>query len=1068
MRYRLFPIFLYMVIISCKTDQNTRQNIQVCFVPDRSIELEFINQIQTDELSLFDFHYLYNGGGVGIADFNNDGFEDIFLGGNQRTSILYQGNEKLEFKDITIPSGVETNDWINGISILDLNHDGKKDIYLSVGGPKCDDQNCRNLLFINTSTTDKIQFEERSQLYGLDIALYSQQALFFDADGDGDLDMYQVQNYVDPLSKNYPKPKQYFSDKSKDIFLLNMEQESGKTSFVDASKKWGVDATGFGLGVALTDFNADGYPDIYVANDFISDDLLYQNVNGERFKEVSKQVLKHTSYNSMGVDIADFNNDQKDDILVVDMLPYNNDRQKTMLGSMNFDKFLLGRQESYNDQYIRNTLQINSGKIDTTQLAFIDIAPFQAVHETDWSWSPLIADFDNDGDQDIYISNGYGKNITDLDFVNYTSNVSGIGDEQEIVSKIKENINALAAVELSNHFFVQNENGKLDNVFNFKNTITNGVAYGDLDNDGDLDLVQNNINSKANILINETNENYLKVSLNFKEPNLDGIGSKITVHTKDNKTYQRTLSPVRSYLSSMSYNTIIGLGKDSVIQIEIQWPNREISRMDTLISNAHLHIRYDQSRPEQIIDPVQMATLLSKETLFENSKPTKHPHDFTIQPLLFKSCSYPGLITKAHHNGLELLLANTAEKLVSYGLRSKEQIDITDIRGYIVTDIISFTSKQNNEYICVSASSNIVDKKSKLILLEKSQTGYTERQTISLNKNIYKFAQSNSDFWLYTTPDASNYPLVNGSSLFKIRLEEDELALQEQNIHCPYGIQDIVFVDLDNDNQEELICLGNWSAPKIYRSTSTGLLQVNSSSLDTLSGLWETAHYSDLDQDGDYDLLLGNIGMNNRLHVNTMQPLKIVTNDIDNNGRIDPIMSFPNRYNKKDYSYASRDDLTKKIPKIKKTFQEYNTFAKAEYSDILKTLGNKATIEEVNTLASVVLQNNGNFNFEVVSLPDEVQYSNVNAFFTNDINMDGKEDLFVLQNCDNIEVHNGALDGSNGLIYLNQGNMQFEKLSAEKSGFHVYEPLQSITEIDNTYLVSSSKAIYAFKRTKGE
>ena len=340
-KYSLLLI-LFSLIVACQLESLSKNQPSSCF--NKSVELPFTNKISEDSLSVFDYHYLYNGGGVGIADFNNDGLKDIFLGGNLVSSSLLLSEGNMEFKNITASSGITTKEWVNGVCIVDINHDGKMDIYLSIGGPNCKTEKCSNLLFINETKENKVIFSEQSKKYNLDINQYSQQALFFDADLDGDLDMYQLQNYVDPQTKNYPKPKNYYSAKSKDKFLLNQEVESGEIKFIDASKEWNIDATGFGLGIASADINNDGYLDLYIANDFISDDILYINNGGKGFVDKSKELLKHTSHNSMGVDLEDFDGDLLDDILVVDMLPYQNERQKTMLGSMNFDKFLLSRK----------------------------------------------------------------------------------------------------------------------------------------------------------------------------------------------------------------------------------------------------------------------------------------------------------------------------------------------------------------------------------------------------------------------------------------------------------------------------------------------------------------------------------------------------------------------------------------------------------------------------------------------------------------------------------------------------------------------------------------------------
>ncbi|MFK7934939.1 MAG: FG-GAP repeat domain-containing protein, partial [Saprospiraceae bacterium] len=393
-------------------------------LPTQHTKITFKNTItETEDFNILNFHYIYNGGGVGVGDFDRNGLPDLVFSGNQVVSELYLNQGNLQFNNISAAANFTPSGWTTGVSIVDLNQDGWDDIYLSVGGLNCEG-NCNNQLFIHQGlNADSIPvFKEMAAEYGLDDGFYTQQAAFFDHDLDGDLDVYLLHNVIDRRDKNAPSQKKFINQKSTDQLLVN----NGRNQFSDASEQFGITKRGYGLGITLNDFNQDGHADIYVANDFLSDDLIYvsqldENGKIEQYLEQSKTYLKHQSYNSMGVDVADLNNDALPEICVLDMLPETHERLKNMQGFMNYDKFLLTLRNDYAPQFVRNVLQVNNGFLNDEQLPFSEVGYQAGMYATDWSWSPLLADFDNDGDRDLFITNGYGKDITDLDFINYSA-----------------------------------------------------------------------------------------------------------------------------------------------------------------------------------------------------------------------------------------------------------------------------------------------------------------------------------------------------------------------------------------------------------------------------------------------------------------------------------------------------------------------------------------------------------------------------------------------------------------------------------------------------------------------
>ena len=488
---------------SCKEDEKL-----FAIRKGEALGIDFQNTIITsDTFNALSFEYIYNGGGVGVGDFNNDGLSDLFFGGNQVSSQLYLNEGELEFKNVTVEAGVSTTQWVTGVSIVDINVDGWQDIYLSVGG-KTAAENRRNLLYINQGVENGIpNFKESAMEYGVASDRYSTMAAFVDYDRDGDLDMYLVNNWLESFNRNNLRPKRSNGEaESTDQLFRN----DGHNRFMDVSKEAGILIEGYGLGITICDINQDSWPDIYVANDFMSNDLLWINQHNGTFKNQIRDYLKHQTHNGMGVDIADFNNDALADIMVVDMLPPGHVRQKMMTPGQNFDHFHMSEDLGYEPQYMRNTLQLNRGKMPDGQILFSEIAFLSGVAQTDWSWAPLFADFDNDGLKDLFIANGYRKDVTNLDFIFFSMENDPFGTPDARDKKWNEKFKSVPDVKLSNYLY--RNNGSL--IFEDKTkdwgadhlTFSNGAAYADFDNDGDLDLITNNIDQEVILYENLSDE----------------------------------------------------------------------------------------------------------------------------------------------------------------------------------------------------------------------------------------------------------------------------------------------------------------------------------------------------------------------------------------------------------------------------------------------------------------------------------------------------------------------------------------------------------------------------------
>ncbi len=1009
---------------------------------------------------------MYNGGGVGIIDVNNDGLKDIFLGGNMTSSKLLLNKGSLIFEDITETANLSTSAWVNGISIIDINNDGRSDIYLSVGGPNCETSNCYNKFFINQSSTKQILFEEKSASLGLQIDGYSQQGLFADFDNDGDLDLFQLQNFVDHKTKNYPKPKNYFSPKSIDKFFINQESETGELNFIEKSEEWNVTIPGFGLGVALTDVNNDDYLDVYVANDFITDDIFYVNDQGKRFEDKSKEYLKHTSYNSMGVDIADINSDQREDIVVVDMLPVLNSRQKTMLGEMNFDKYKLSLKENYNSQFIRNTLQIHNGNnINQEVIPFSEVGANLDIHETDWSWSPLILDYNNDTKADLFITNGYGKNITDLDFINYNSNSGGFGSKENAIDNIKEQIQKLPSVDLENILFLNVKDGKPTPIIAPKKAISNGAAYADLDNDGDLELVLNNLNQASEVIINTSNKPSFQVELIGDTLNRDAIGAKLTLHLDNGMKLVQRLSPVRSYMSSMAKSLLFGIGEKSPILLEIEWPNGKYSQVKPSENSNKILVDYKQISKNQTPPKNQKkAALFSQELIFDFDLNNMASLEYDIQPLLHKPCLVPKPLLRKHNQ--DVFVSNIDDAILKIN-SNLDTTSIVELNGYVVTDF-KFNDQKNS-----------IEKTLFYVATKQNRTGIAESkffiydvQTAQITKEwnlepgIYRFDfinlddQTDQEIVLVHYPTSKDYPIFKGSSISFYDINGKALSPQMPPLEnkCITSVQ---IEDINGDSFDDIIVNGEWMSPKVLiRKANEDEFQIKGN-FDDYKGLWQETMVEDIDGDGDKDILLLNIGTNCRYSASKSDPIKIIADDLDKNGSIDPLLINFNQSENNSYTYHSRDDIAKILPAIKNNFNSYQSFGKADAKEILQGLKKEVNFKSAYTLETIILEQKDNFQFEIVKLPIESQYSIINGAKFMDIDDDQDLDIVLLTNNEDIETHNGKLDALNTLVLLNNDSLNFEPVPFNTSGIQINEPTYEMIQTnENSFLISSSKGIY--------
>lgn len=1108
-RYLSFTVVGLLAFFLTACNHNPSSNKRFQSLHSSHTNITFQNTIiESEDFNILNFHYIYNGGGVGVGDFNKDGLPDLVFSGNQVSSELYLNQGDLSFENISAAANFQTTGWITGVSIIDLNGDGWDDIYLSVGGLDCDG-NCNNQLFIHQGLNENgiPTFVEKAAEYGLDDGLYTQQAVFFDHDLDGDLDVYLLHNVIDKRDKNAPSKKNFINKKSIDKLLIN----NGLNQFTDASEQFNINQRGYGLGVALNDFNQDGYPDIYVANDFLSDDIIYvsqSNENGTitHYDNLSKTYLKHQSYNSMGVDIADVNNDALADICVLDMLPETHERLKNMQGFMNYDKFQMTLRADYAPQFIRNVLQMNNGYLLGDQLPFSEVGYFAEIYNTDWSWSPLLADFDNDGDRDLYVTNGYGKDITDLDFINYSSQAGGFGTKEQRNRELFEKVQEMQSVEISNYFFENNgshayykdrkANGAPNDFPQFtnrsndwidsKNSISNGAVYADLDNDGDLEIIVNNINQPAYILENQTiqqNENqanYLKINLLAQQKTTTAIGTKIYLWA-DNEMQYYYHSPVRGYLSSMDQTVHFGLNStQQVDSITIVWANQEVLKMRNITANQTITIDNNIALDTVFHTQDLYPNLQVDATIFQELDLADLTHlyqespyqDFDAQPLLLHQHSRQGpCLATANVDGQpgDELFVGGAKGFPSkiYSQKSDGSYRVQTLPDSLSEDTAAtfFDFDQDGDVDLYVVSGSTEFKPNDPALRDRLYVNDgTGNFTLSTNHQssdkhsggciaAADFDQDGDvDLFVGGRVTPRHYPNAPRSFLLvnhhgKFIDHTNKLAYPLDNIGM---ITDALWSDYDGDGWQDLVVVGEWMPITIFKNKKGSFNQKDVIEIENSTGLWNCIATADFDQDGDPDYMLGNLGINARLQASPAEPMALYTADFDKNGSPDPLIAqFYTTKNgdRQQYPIHARDDVVRQVTKIKASYVTYADYGRANFTDILHKAADNTAIIEAKHLTTSLLKNKGNGDFELQVLPLAAQIAPIQDILIEDFNGDGDLDALLTGNDYTAEKNGGWYDAFNGLLLMGNGGTSFEPYSTAESGFYVSGDGRSLVQL---------------------
>jgi ASPIC and UnbV/FG-GAP-like repeat len=1120
-----FSCLLFLVSIGQLFSTGCRSKQATLFKPLSSSEtgIYFNNKIvESDSLNPIDVTNIYNGGGVGIGDFNNDGLQDVYFTGNLVPNKLYLNKGGLKFEDVTDEAKVEGKGrWCRGVSVVDINNDGWMDIYVSVSMAK-DPQKRQNLLYINQGL-DKNGipvFKEMAAEYGLNDTTYSTMAAFFDYDNDGDLDMYLVVNQI--LADNNPSA---FRPKIKDgsfpstgrLYRNDWDSVLKHPVFKNVTKESGVTIEGYGHGVTIADFNRDGWKDIFVTNDFNSNDLLYINNHDGTFTDKAATYFKHTSANGMGQDVIDINNDGLSDVVELDMNPEDNYRKKMMLGSNNYQLYLNSDLYGYQYQYVRNTLQLNQGpRVNSNDSIgdpiFSDIGFFSGISQTDWSWCPLVADFDNDGYRDIIITNGYPRDVTDHDFISFRMRSSQIASKQFTLSQIPQ-------VKL--HKYAFHNNGDLS--FNDVSakwglntpTFSNGAAYADLDNDGDMDMIVNNINDEASIYENtsantKNPSNYLAVKLHGDSSNLNGLGAWVELYYGGKQqVYEQ--SPYRGYLSTMQIEPHFGLGSVSTIDsLVIKWPDGTKQVLQHVAVDRTITVNKKDAR-ERYRQELHASDTTAWFKDVTDSKGIHYIHkdkdfiDFNIQRLLpHKFSEYgPSLaVGDVDGNGLDdivsggsfiysaqLFLQQANGKFIQRSLltgkdtlnknREDEGLLLFDADGDGDLDLYiaggGFESKHGTP--------SYQDK----LYVNDGKGNFTE-DTAALPQNLTsKFCvraidydkDGDLDLFISGRVDPGNYPKPVSSFIYRndsknghIKFTDvtDSVAPALKNIGL---VCDALFTDFDNDGWEDLILVGEWM-PVTFLKNDRGIFKnvTPGSGVSDHVGWWNTITSGDFNNDGKMDYIIGNLGRNSFYKASDQYPVGIIAKDFDNNGSYD---AFPYLYlpvsqddtEKKEFPAQSRDDFLEQLVKVRKKYNDYKSFARATMDSIFPEEQRTGALQlHANDFSSAILLNQGNGKFAISSLPVQAQLSVLNGLIADDFDGDGNTDIVINGNDFGTEVTVGRYDALNGLLLRGDGKGNFNPLSILQSGIFIPgngKALVTLKGSNGKYLVAASQNKGALK-----